>query len=103
VFGNSRGLGTIFGPKRDEVTGDWRRLQDNELYDFYSSQNVIRVVKSRKMRWAGHVACMGGRRCAYRVWLGGDLRERLHMEDCILFIPRTVDNQSATLNQQDAQ
>jgi hypothetical protein len=49
----------IFGPKRDEVTGGWRKLHNEELHDFYSSPNIIRVIKSRSMRWVGHVACMG--------------------------------------------
>jgi hypothetical protein len=49
----------IFGPKRDEVTGEWRRLRNKELYALYSSPNTIRVMKSRRLRWAGHVARMG--------------------------------------------
>ena len=52
----------IFGPRRDEVTGDWRRLHKEELNDLYSSPNVVWVIKSRRMRWAGHVACMGEER-----------------------------------------
>jgi hypothetical protein len=55
VFEN-RVLRRIFGPKRDEVTGDWRKLHNKELYNLYSSPNVIRMIKSRRMRWAGHVA-----------------------------------------------
>jgi hypothetical protein len=60
----------IFGPKRDEVTGEWRRLHKKELYALHSSPNIIRVIKSRRLRWAGHVARMGERRGAYRplVW-----------------------------------
>jgi len=61
VFEN-RALGRIFGPKRDEVT--------RELDDLYSSLNIVRVIKSRRMRWAGHVACMGERRDVYRVLMG---------------------------------
>ena len=61
----------IFGPKRDTVTGEWRRLNNKELYDLYSSPNIIRVIKSRRMRWAEHVACMGDRRGAYRILVGG--------------------------------
>ena len=48
----------IFGPRRDEVMGEWRRLHNEELNDLYCSPNVVRVIKSRRMRWAGHVACM---------------------------------------------
>jgi hypothetical protein len=66
VFEN-RVLRRIFGPKRDEVTGDWRRLHNEELNDLYSSPNIIRVIKSRRMRWVGHVARMGERRGAYRI------------------------------------
>jgi hypothetical protein len=58
VFEN-KVLRRIFGPKRDEVTGEWRRLHNKELYALYSSPNIIRVVKSRRLRWAGHVARMG--------------------------------------------
>ena len=55
VFKN-RVLRRIFGPKRDEVTGKWRRLHNKERYALYSSQNIIRVIKSKRLRWAGHVA-----------------------------------------------
>jgi hypothetical protein len=58
VFEN-RVLRRIFGPKRDEVTGEWRRLHNGELNDLYSSTNIIRAIKSRIMRWAGHVARIG--------------------------------------------
>jgi len=60
-------LRKIFEPKRDEVTGKWRRLHNEELNDLYSSPNSVRVITSRKMRWAGHVAHMGERRGVYRV------------------------------------
>ena len=50
-------LRRIFGPRRDEVTGEWRRLHNEELNDLYSSPNIVWVIKSRRMRWAGHVAC----------------------------------------------
>jgi hypothetical protein len=60
VFEN-RVLRRIFGPKRDEVTGDWRKLHNEELHDLYSSPNIIRMIKSRRMRWAGHVARMVGK------------------------------------------
>jgi hypothetical protein len=64
-------LRRIFGPKRDEVTGEWRRLHNEELNDLlYSSPNIIREIKSRRMRWAGHVARMGGGRDAYWILVG---------------------------------
>jgi len=59
-------LRRIFGPRRDEVTGEWRRLHNEKLNDMYSSPNIVRVIKSRRMRWAGHVAHMGEERGAYR-------------------------------------
>ena len=55
----NRVLRRIFGPERDEVTGDWRKLHNEELNDLYYSLNIVRVIKSRRMRWAGHVARMG--------------------------------------------
>jgi hypothetical protein len=63
----NRVLRRIFGPKRDEVTAEWRRLHNEELNDLYSSLNIVRVIKSRRMRWAGHVVCMRERRGAYRI------------------------------------
>ena len=60
----------IFGPKRDEVTGEWRKLHNEELNNLYSSPNIVRVIKSRRMRWSGHVACMGEGRGVYRVLVG---------------------------------
>jgi len=60
----------IFGPRRDGVTGEWRRLHNEELNDLYSSPNIVRVIKSRRMRWAGHVVRMGEERGVYRVLLG---------------------------------
>jgi hypothetical protein len=65
-----RVLMRIFGPKRDEVTMEWRKLHNEELNDLYCSPNIIRVIKSRRMRWAGHVACVGERRSLYRVLVG---------------------------------
>jgi len=63
-------LRSIFGPRRDEVTGEWRRLHNEELNDLYSSPNIVRVIKSRRMRWAGHVAHMGEERGAYKFLVG---------------------------------
>jgi len=63
-------LRKIFGPRRDEVTGEWRRLYNEELNDVYSSPNIVRVIKSRRIRWAGHVARMGEERGAYGVLVG---------------------------------
>ena len=63
-------LRRIFGPRRDEVTGEWRRLHNEELIDLYSSPNIVRVIKSRRMSWAGHVARMGEERGVCRVLVG---------------------------------
>ena len=63
-------LRRIFGPMRDEVTGEWRRLHNEELNDWYSSPNIVRVIKSRRMRWVGHVERMGEERGVYRVLVG---------------------------------
>jgi hypothetical protein len=77
VFEN-RVLRRIFGPNRDEVTREWRNLHNEELNDLYSSPNIVRVVKSRWMRWAGHVAHMGEDRGVHRV-LVGKPEERDHL------------------------
>jgi len=69
VFEN-RVLRRIFGSKRDEVTGEWRKLHNEELNDLYCSPNIFRVIKSRKMRYTGHVARMGERRGVDRVLVG---------------------------------
>jgi hypothetical protein len=61
---------SLFGPKRDEVTGEWRKLHNEEMDDLYSLPNIVRVVKSRIMRWAGHVARMGEERGVHRVLVG---------------------------------
>jgi len=61
-------LRTIFGPRRDEVTEEWRKLYNEELNDLYCSSNIVRVIKSRRMRWAGNVARMGEKRGVYRVF-----------------------------------
>jgi hypothetical protein len=63
-------LRRVFGPKKDEVTGEWRKLHNEELNDRYSLPNIVRVVKSRRMRWAGHVARMGEERGAHRFLVG---------------------------------
>jgi hypothetical protein len=75
VFKN-RVLRRFCGPKRDEITGEWRRLHNKELYALYSSPDIIWVIKSRRLRWAGHVACMGEHRDAYRVLVGKSVRRR---------------------------
>jgi hypothetical protein len=71
VVGNfpliKNGIRRIFHPKRVDVTGDWRKLHNVELHNLYSSLNIIRMIKSRRMRWAMHVACMGAKRNAYRL------------------------------------
>jgi hypothetical protein len=79
VFEN-RVLREIFGTKRDEVTGEWRKLHNEELYDLYCSPDIIQVMKSIRMRWAGHVACRetGGVHTA--IWWG-NLMERDNLED----------------------
>jgi hypothetical protein len=69
VFEN-RVLRRIIGPKRDEVPGDWRKLHNEELYNLYSSPNIIRMIKSRRMRWAGHVAQMRMKRSGYSILMG---------------------------------
>jgi hypothetical protein len=69
VFVN-RVLRRIFGPKRDDVTGERRKLHNGELYNLYSSPDIIRQIKSRRMRWAGHVVRMGEGRNVYRVLVG---------------------------------
>jgi len=74
VFGN-RMLRRTFGPKRDEVTGEWRKLYNGELNDMYCSPNIVRVIKSRRMRWAGHVACMEKRTDYTGLWWGNLKKE----------------------------
>jgi hypothetical protein len=68
MFENRR-LRRIFGPKRDEVTGDWRKLHTKEIHNLYSSPNVMRMIKSSRMRWTGHVARMGRRGMRMGFWL----------------------------------
>jgi hypothetical protein len=79
VFEN-RVLRRIFGPKRDEVTEEWRKLHNEKLKDLYSSTNIMRVIKSRRMRWTGHVAGMG-REEVHTGFGWRNLRERDHLED----------------------
>jgi hypothetical protein len=69
VFEN-RVLRRIFGPRRDEVTEDWWKLHNEELHNLYSSSNIIRMMKSRKIIWAGHVARMGPKMNAYTILMG---------------------------------
>jgi hypothetical protein len=69
VFEN-RVLSRIFGPKRDEVTGRWRKLHNEQLHNLYSSPSIIRMIKSGRMRCAGHVARIGETRNAYRILMG---------------------------------
>jgi hypothetical protein len=76
VFEN-KVLRRVFGPKKDEVTGEWRKLHNEEPNDLYFLPNIVRVVKSRRMRWAGNVALMGADRGVHRV-LWGRLREGGH-------------------------
>jgi hypothetical protein len=66
----NRVLRRIFGPKRDEATGEWRRLHNEELNDLYSSPDIVWVIKSRRMTWVGYVARMGEKRGAYRLLVG---------------------------------
>jgi hypothetical protein len=66
----NRVLRRRFGPKRDEVTGEWRKLHNEELRDLYTSPSIIRIIKSKRMRQAGHVARMGEKRNAYRLLVG---------------------------------
>jgi hypothetical protein len=70
-------LRRIFGPKRDEVTAEWKTLHNKELHDLYSLPSIIRIIKSRRMRWAGHVAQMGEKRNPYRLLVESQ-REREH-------------------------
>jgi hypothetical protein len=73
-------LKRIFGPKRDEVIEDWRKLHDEELQNLYSLPNIIRMMKSRRMIWVGHVARMGEKRRVYRVFVGRP-EEEMSLED----------------------
>ena len=93
----NRVLRRIFGPKRDEVTGEWRKLHNEELNDLYSLPNIVRVVKSRRMRWAGHVAGMGEDSGVHRVLVGKSEgkrplgRPRRKWEDILRWIFRKLE------------
>jgi hypothetical protein len=76
VFEN-RVLRRIFGPKRDEVTGEWRKFHSGELHNLYSSPNIIRQMKSRRMRWTGHVTCIREDRKMYKILVGKPEGKRL--------------------------
>ena len=76
-----RVLRTVFGSRRDQVTGEWRKLHNEKLNDLYSSPNIFRAIKAGRMRWAGHVARMGERKGLFSV-LVVYLRERDHLGDC---------------------
>jgi hypothetical protein len=95
VFEN-RVLRRIFGPKRDEVTGGWRKVHNEELHGLYSSPSIIRLIKARRMRWTGHVARMGEVRVAYNILVGRPEgrrplgRPRLRWEDNIKMDLREV-------------
>ena len=74
-------LRRMFGPRSDEVTGEWKRLHNEELNDLYSSPNTLRTIKSRRMRWAGHVACIGEERGGRIGFWWGNRRKRGHWGD----------------------
>ena len=77
----NRVLRRIFGTKRDEVTGEWRKLHNEELNDLFCSPNIVRVIKSIRIRWTGHVAHMGERRGVYRVLVEKPNGTREHLEN----------------------
>ena len=74
----NRALRGIYGPKRDEVTGEWRKLHNEELNHMYCSPNIVRVIKSIRMRWTGHVARIGKRTGLYRILVGKPEGKRSH-------------------------
>jgi hypothetical protein len=80
VFEN-KVLRRIFGPKREVVKGEWRKLHYEELSDLYSSPNIVRVIKSRRMGWAEHIARLQARKSVQHGFWWGNLRERDHLED----------------------
>jgi hypothetical protein len=77
----NRVLARIFGSLLEKVSEDWRRLHNEELHTLNFSPSIIWVIKSRRMSWSWHVACMGERRGAYRILMGGNLMEGDHLED----------------------
>jgi hypothetical protein len=81
IYQTNRVLRRIYGPKRDEITGEWRKLHNEELHNLYSSPDIIRQVKSRRMRWAEHVARMVEDRKVYKVFWWESPKERDHLED----------------------
>jgi hypothetical protein len=79
-------LRRIFGPKRDGVTGEWRQLHNEELHNLYSSPSIIRIIKSRRMRWSGHVARMGEKRNVYKLLVGKPAGKRPQLSSgCTIF------------------
>jgi hypothetical protein len=72
----NRVLRRIYGPKRDEVTGEWRKLHNGKLHNLSTSPNIIRQTRSRRMRWVGLIACMGEERSVYKVLMGKPERKR---------------------------
>jgi hypothetical protein len=81
VFEN-RVLRRIFGSMRDEVTGGWRKLYNKDLHSLYSSPNIIRMIKSRRMRWAGHIVCMEEITNVYKILVGKPTRRQLRRSRC---------------------
>jgi hypothetical protein len=83
----NRVLQRIFGPKRDEVMGGWRKLHNEELHNLYLSTSVIRIIKSRRMKWVGHVARMGEKRNVYRLLMGEpEVKRPLGRQDVVRWI-----------------
>jgi hypothetical protein len=90
VFDN-RVLRRIFGPKRDEVMGEWRKLHSEELRDLYSSPSIIRMMKSRRIRWAGHVAQIGRKEICIGYWWGSHIvGYYIEINDNFSHLPQTI-------------
>jgi hypothetical protein len=94
----NRVLRSIFGPKRDEVTGGWRKLHNEELHNLYSSPSIIRMIKSKRMRWEGHVARMGEKRNPYRILVGKPEGKRPLGRPRLSLSHFTTDSQSVCLS-----